>query len=587
MNAERKQPGSPGTAAAARSAVAEARRTAALPRRRPAEARRDGPKTPRTPGGRRLLVGVQWDAAHWDRTPLLVDRVLRALHPVRLHWNLPAVPETGAAAAGVVPVLRERLASAGDSLLAMGFTGACQPVLGLDELDREIAWGVRNPWSTGLADVFARRPVAAVPRLADLDRPGAAAAFLRHGLAIVGTAADDRALAFSGHYGLRVFTYARLPRAGAARAALLDADLRRLLALPGDVFAMIDLAALPAAPAAAAPLIELFAERVLGAARAVVTLAEAALLDGDAPQQPSGGRASTEAAEWRLFPAASLQRRLAAAEDLRGRRRRRSDETRQLLALLSSATPVPPASAPAAPPRHADRGLIAHMQGEATLSGEAFDVRLSGGRFCGLVRRREALTPLRPAGSWLRVDGRTIVARCRSAFSFEGDDGTGLREDLVLEPGGSLVVDYAFRGDHAVLAVEVAFTLPALPAGAAVEEWMPLALSLAAVPPGREVPVALEAPDGSTGTSLVAERDGWRPVAGSRFRVKGGPVEIALAARGDGSPGWGVFLFRIAKAGPGRRVLEVSPFGACGAVPAASLAGSQGSFGFTIGLAGP
>ena len=84
----------------------------------------------------------------------------------------PPSPDADAGASAVAPVLRERLASAGDSLLAMGCTGACQPVLGLEELDREIAWGLRNPWSTGLADVFGRRPAAAVPRLADLDRPG-------------------------------------------------------------------------------------------------------------------------------------------------------------------------------------------------------------------------------------------------------------------------------------------------------------------------------------------------------------------------------------------------------------------------------
>ncbi len=101
------------------------------------------------------------------------------------------------------------------------------------------------------------------------------------------------------------------------------------------------------------------------------------------------------------------------------------------------------------------------------------------------------------------------------------------------------------------------------------------------MPPGREVPVAFEAPDGSGGTCLVAERDGWRPAAGSRFRVKAGTVEVVLAT---GSAAWGLFLFRIAKVGAGRRVLEVNPFGAVGPVPAAPLCGSRGSFGFTIGL---
>jgi hypothetical protein len=549
MNAQRRQPGSPGVAT-----------------------------------GRRLLVGVQWDAACWTRAALVADRILRVLHGVPLHWNLPAFPPADAGASTLAEVLRERLASAGDSLIAMGCTGACQPALGLVELDREIAWGLRNPWSTGLVDVLGRRPAAIAPRLADLDRPGAAALCLHHGLALVGTAAGDLPLSFSGHYGVRVFPYTRLPLEGTSRSSL-DADLRRLMAIAGDVFVMIDLAALPPAPAAAALLIETLAERFLGSGRTVVPLAEAAL-DAET-RQPADGRASADTAEWRLFPPMVLRRRLEVAEDLRRRRRRRSDEMRDLLALFSAATPEPPMPAASRAQRHADRGLIAHMQGEATLSGDTFDVHLAGGRFCGLARGREPLTPSRPAFSHLRVNGRTLAVRGRSAFSFEGDDGTGLREDLAIEPGGSLVVDYAFRGEQTFLAVDAAFTFPSLSPGAVVDEWTPFAFALAEVPPGREVPIAFEAPDGSAGTCLVAERDGWRPAAGSIFRVKAGAAEIVLTTGGDGRGAWGLFLFRIAKAGAGRRVLEASPFGTVGPVPAASLTGASGSFGFTIGLGRP
>ncbi|OHD67107.1 MAG: hypothetical protein A2177_15735 [Spirochaetes bacterium RBG_13_68_11] len=149
------------------------------------------------------------------------------------------------------------------------------------------------------------------------------------------------------------------------------------------------------------------------------------------------------------------------------------------------------------------------------------------------------------------------------------------------------MVDYTFRGEHPYLAVEASYIFPALTPDTVVDEWAPLAFALAEVPPGREVPVAFEAPDGSTGTCLVAERDGWRPAAGSRFRVKAGDVEIVLANGADGSGGWGLFLFRVAKVGPRRRVLEVNPFGAAGPFAAAPLAGSRGSFGFTIGLGRP
>ena len=414
----------------------------------------------------------------------------------------------------------------------MGCTGACQPVLGLGELDREIAWGLRNPWSTGLVDVLEQRPVAAVPRLVDLERPGAAEPFLRHGLRLVGIA-DGGPFVVTAHHGLRVFPYARVPVPGVGRTRL-DADLRRLLASDGDVFVMLDLAALPPAPGAAAPLIETLAERVLGCGRRVVPLAEVAL---DA-QQYADRQAVSGAGSWRLFPAIPLRRRIASVERARQKRRRHAEETRDLLARLSAATPDPPSPPPEAPRRYTDRGLIAHMQGETTLAGAAFDVCLAGGRFCGLVRGREALTPQRPAGSWVRAGGRTIAARGRSAFSFEGDGGTGLREDLVLEPGGSLVVDYAFRADDAVLTVEGSWIFPGLSAGAVVEEWAPLVLALADLAPGQDIGVDFEAPDGSTGASVLAERDGWRTVAGSRFRVKAGDREVLLEARG-GAPAWG------------------------------------------------
>ena len=535
---------------------------------------------PRMSAGRRVLVGVQWDGACWTRAPLLADRILRVLHAVPLHWNLPAFPSDEGKPSPVIPVLRERLASAGDTLLAMGCTGACQPVLGLGELDREIAWGLRNPWSTGLVDVLGQRPAAAAPRLVDLERPDAAEAFLRHGLRLVGIA-DGGPFVVTSHHGLRVFPYARVPVPGVGRTRL-DAELRRLLASDGDVFVMLDLSALPPAPGAAVPLIETLAERVLGSGRSVVPLVEAAL---DA-QHYANRRTVNGAGAWRLFPAIPLRRRIASVEKARQKRRRHAEETRDLLARLSAGTPDPPPPPPEVPRRYTDRGLIAHMQGETTLAGAAFDVSLAGGRFCGLVHGREALTPQRPAGSWVRAGGRTIAARGRSAFSFEGDGGTGLREDLVLEPGGSLVVDYAFRADDTVLTVEGSWIFPELSAGAVVEEWAPLVLALADLAPGQDIGVDFEAPDDSRGASLITERDGWCTVAGSRFRVKAGDREVLLEARG-GEPAWGVFLFRIARARLGRRVLEVNPAGAVGPVPAGSLAGTRGAFAFTIGLGRP
>lgn len=535
--------------------------------------------TPRAVDGRRLLVGIQWDGACWPRAPLLVDRVLRSLHAIPIHWNLPSFPADPGGPSPVAAVLRERLDSAADALLAMGCCGACLPALGLDEMDREIAWGLRNPWSTGIVDLLGRRPAGAAPRLPDLDRPEAARPLLRHGLSLVGVA-GRRPFTFAVRHGLRIFPYARLPAPRMDRAGL-DADLRRLLAGNGDVFVMLDFAALPPAPGDAAPFIETLALRVLGCGRTPVTLAEAAL---EAPTAAGPGP-GLDAGEWRLFPAIDLRLRMAAVEGLRRRRRRRVEETRDLLARLSASTPEPAPPPPGAPRRYADRGLIAHMQGETTLAGAVFDVRLAGGRFCGLVAGREALTPLRVAGSWVRAGGRTIAARTRSAFSFEGDEGSGLREDLALEPGGSLVVDYAFRGEDPVLSLEGSWVFPSLHPGAVVEEWAPLVLALAELPPGRDVEITFDAPEGSAGTMRLAERDGWRTVAASRLLVGTGDRAVQLATPGGAA--WGVFLFRIARGRFGRRLLEVNPAGSLGPVSAGRLAGTRGAFAFTLGVGRP
>ena len=236
MNAERKQPGTPGRQPRHTRGVRGREATWREPNeRQPMHAGACGSAraTWREPTGPRP-AGACWSACSGmphagPGHPSSSTGSSGCSTPCPCTGISPPSPRTDTGASGLAPVLRERLASAGDSLIAMGCTGACQPVLGLEELDREIAWGVRNPWSTGLADVLGRRPAAIAPRLADLDRPGAAALFLRHGLALVGTAAADRPLAFSGHYGVRVFPYTRLPLEGAGRQSL-DADLRRLMA---------------------------------------------------------------------------------------------------------------------------------------------------------------------------------------------------------------------------------------------------------------------------------------------------------------------------------------------------------------------
>ena len=280
--------------------------------------------------------------------------------------------------------------------------------------------------------------------------------------------------------------------------------------------------------------------------------AEAAL-DGDT-RQPADGRASAETA--RVAP---LPRRdpAAAARGSRGSARQApaAQPTRPATCsrVLSAATPDPPVAAAGAPAAARRPGADRPHAGRGDAGGRR--LRRAPRRRPVLRARARPRSPdarsVRPSRG-CAANGRTLVARGRSAFSFEGDDGTGLREDLVLEPGGSPRGRLHLPRRAALPRRRGRLHLPRPPRRTVVDEWAPLVLRPRGGAPGRDVPVAFEAPDGSSGTCLVARAG--RMAAGGRIALPGegrATAEVVARDRRRRARPWGLFLFRIAKVGPG------------------------------------
>jgi hypothetical protein len=230
--------------------------------------------------------------------------------------------------------------------------------------------------------------------------------------------------------------------------------------------------------------------------------------------------------------------------------------------------------------------LVAHMLGDVALAGSDFDVKLSGGRFCGITRRGSWLLPPRAAVSYLCVRGRTTPFRTLSSFSFEGENGTGLREELGIEgkDGGALSIEYSFRDDSPLLSVTAEITYPRFAAAHMVEEYAPLAITLASLPKGENVTLEAIAPDESAASITLSEKSGWVLLPGAVHRMAradGGWIHLRFSAR-DGKR-WGIPFFRVVKA-RGGRFLEMNPFGSYAPVPAAVLAGKRESFSLLLGL---
>ena len=141
-----------------------------------------------------MCLGFRWDASSWETVPSLWDTLFTWLGERKVHWNLPALPaETPARRkASIVKTLLSRIESRGDTVTAMGYSGSPHCLLSLDELDRELSWGLKNPWGTGISDLMGLRPTILVPRVADLGRSAAWELYSEHGFRLVGVFPEVR-----------------------------------------------------------------------------------------------------------------------------------------------------------------------------------------------------------------------------------------------------------------------------------------------------------------------------------------------------------------------------------------------------------
>ena len=532
---------------------------------------------------RKIFLGIQWDAASWDDIPLWCDFLFGRLGKAPVCWNLPALPPDGRARgrarAAFVKALAHRMGDAGDAVLPMGFAGACHPLLSLDELEKELNWGMKNPWATGVTDAFGVRPSILVPRMPDLRRPQAIEAYRRHGFTRIGIAGGGAFRLFRHPAGVEVFPFIRIPVAEAKPS-------RRPLPPRGDLFLMLDLTGL----SSLRPLEALFAQTI----DPLLPVASATFpVSAEAAEEPPA-RLSRPRFDCEFFPPPLVRDALEAVAPLTRKRRKKAEEYREVLSTLSLGTPRDPGSEGGSESEDGAameaRLPVAHMLGEVTLAGSDFDVKLSGGRFCGIARRGEALLPERPARSYIRVAGRTLSFRTKSSFSFESDGGTGLREELVLDgPAGQgtlLDIEYTFRDDSPLLTILADIRYPQLGGDGVVEEFTPFSIALAE---SRAASASVEAsaPDGSTAVYTVSDRDGWVAVPGAAHSValRGGGRLVLRFAREEARQ-WGLPFFRVARSFGRKAVLEVNPFGCPAPLPSLWVSGRRQSFALLLGIEG-
>jgi hypothetical protein len=520
--------------------------------------------------GWRVLLGIQWDSASWEKVRQWGDFLLPVLERTPVCWAFPVPPFGGRRMPEdpFLSALRKRLKSGQDDLVSRGFRGAPHPLLTIDELDKELSWALKNPWGTGAADIFGIKPSIMAPLLADLSRRRAIETYLDNGFAWIG-AEGQRPLAPITNGGITVFTYVRFGRDEGEKT--IPRSILCLLKREKDLFLMVDISSFSTGAMAESTL-----SRLVGSF--VSSGAEFLTLENLRAKRPTTGPLPVSQCSWSALPVGILRDRLAAALVVQQKKRKKNEDYKKILDLLVlqdtfADTGSGKRTEEGAGTRRHERTLVAHMQGDVTLIGSHFDVRLSGGRLRGIMKNDNFVTPGDCTASFITVNGKTFAFKARGAISFEGDSGTGLRVDL--EPdgksaaafsGGSLSLEYEFRGDLPELNISLTARYPKLTAKQIVNALVPLSLPLLELKGGASVSLDVVCPDGSLAGYELTEKDGWRLIPGMTWST-GAPGRRIFLSAGQAADGkWGIFFFRIAKK-RGRRVLEVCPFGSPLPVP--------------------
>jgi hypothetical protein len=535
---------------------------------------------------RRIALGLRWDGASWEGVPALMDHLLPRVADIPLHWCFTAPPaELRSALEERAPALRQRLTEGGDTLLPAGFRGSAHGLLALDELEKELAWSVANPWRTGIRDLFGVRTAGCAPLFPDFGRPRIFQSYEKSGFHFVGIERDGEAERWKAD-GLDLFSYRKVLAKASARSP--SPEIRRAVGEKGDLLLMVEIP-----PAADKGTVGDFFEDLF---RFIEAVGGECVTFGDVfSSRKISAAPFPSPASCSRIPAQLLRWKLALSSPLQKKRRKKGEEYLQILEGLSlpgdAASYREDARFPDASVRHPKgKTLVSHMQGEVTLAGMCFDARLTSGRFCGITRQGRFVLPNILAASFITINGKTYHFRSGSTVSFEGETGTGLRDDLVLEgsreirdAAGHLTVEYEFRGDMPELFISAVVRYPRLSAVQTVDALAPLVISLIAAKGAEVAALHVVCPDGSEASYRITGADGWKGIPGMSWSLDSPEGRIFLHCAPPGERKWGLCFFRLVKR-RGSSILEANPFGSPIPIAGRLVSGKVEALGLLIGL---
>jgi len=117
-------------------------------------------------------LGIKWSDPDIKKITGETEALLNALDncqykkDIPIHWLIPPYPFLEQDIVGLNNLLLEikaRITTLNDIPVSIGYTGTDHPILSYQELEKEIAWSLSNPWNSGLKEVFGANPEIFIP----------------------------------------------------------------------------------------------------------------------------------------------------------------------------------------------------------------------------------------------------------------------------------------------------------------------------------------------------------------------------------------------------------------------------------------
>ncbi len=420
----------------------------------------------------------------------------------------------------LIEAVTARLKTPGDTLLSAGYSGAPLPLLTLGEMTKELVWSVKNPWGSGIADVFPQKPTCIVPPVADFNRDKAQALYDRAGFPLIGRPAPAASAGFWGPAlgdKTMVFNYHPFSRFTGLKPTHVIGTL-----FPRDrseVFILLD----PARSEQAPLLLEVIATLTSRRGARITPPFQGEARPSAQAADPPPQRDTPAAVEEADRPLARFLREKAAR--LRARGALKNSDLREVLLLTAAGeveTEKARRSLKTRPPIREGTAYTANMPGEILLPGEDFDAHFQAGRLTALRTGSTNYLPHHHCRGYVVRHGREQELSFDRIFSFEKNELRGL-ETFLLFPGRRrehfFTLRYAFAGDLPWLIISGETRREITAARDGVEILAPLEIPLGEYEAEERPLIRSIYPDGSTSlTELSVDRGAVR-IAGMVFSL--------------------------------------------------------------------